>query len=282
MKVGISTVYDADNSGAFLQAYALKKQLESYGCEVYHIKYRTNKLRKHSYFNFDNISRITYVKRHFGFSYKNYKIYKKAIKEFNEIKPEDTQKMDLMIIGSDEVWNVVNENVLKTLKISTYKCKRKVGFAVSSGNSEVEDIKKYTSLVKSIKEMDAIFPRDVFTKKNVEEITGKTTTLVCDPTLLMQEKDYPKYKYKKYGKKYILYYGYWSDEESRRTIKKYAKENNLKVVAVGIKNFWCDDNISCHPLDFVHYVKDAEMVVTATFHGTIFALLCKKNDICID
>lgn len=282
MKICISTVYDANNCGAFLQAYALKKILENMGHEVYHIKFRTNRERKHSYFNYGNISKIKYMKRHLGFTGKNYKIYKNAVSEFTEIYPIDTKNMDLLIIGSDELWNVTNENVLKTIKISSYTCKRKAAFSVSCGNSTAGDIVKYKRLTDSIKDLQYIFVRDVYTKTAVESITDKETGLVCDPTLLLSREQYPKKKYKKMKDRYLLYYGYWSDENTRKNIRKYAEKNDLKVLAVGIDNYWCDMSIPCHPLDFIKYIEDAEAVVTATFHGTIFSFLCEKNVVCLD
>ena len=38
MKIGIVTIYNGNNFGAYLQAYALKKYLEKQGNSVYHIK----------------------------------------------------------------------------------------------------------------------------------------------------------------------------------------------------------------------------------------------------
>ena len=50
MKVGIVTVYDSNNFGSYLQAYALKKVIEKLGHNVYFIKFRTEKEAKKVFF----------------------------------------------------------------------------------------------------------------------------------------------------------------------------------------------------------------------------------------
>jgi exopolysaccharide biosynthesis predicted pyruvyltransferase EpsI len=62
-----------------------------------------------------------------------------------------------------------------------------------------------------------------------------------------------------------------NDETEVKAIKKYAKENNLITVSPGTYHKWCDKNISCDLLGWVKIIKNAECVVTDTFHGTITA-----------
>lgn len=282
MNIGVSTVYDANNCGAFLQAYALKTVLEKYGNNVLHIKYRTKVERKHECFEKKRISTFQYIKRHFGYSLKNYINYEKAIKEFKEIMPDDTKQLDMLIYGSDEIWNVCNDNIIDNLDKMKYECKHKVAYAVSSGNATFDDMQEFPQLIEVVKDMEFIYARDLFTKKNVELILGTKVETVCDPTLLLDISEYPSHKYKKYNKKYLLYYGYGADEKTKEYTRKYAKKYGLKIIAVGIKNNWCEDSVVCHPLDFIQYIKDAEVIVTPSFHGTIFSTLLNKRMVCIN
>lgn len=277
MNIGVVTVYDADNCGAFLQAYALKKVLEQCGHNVFHVKYRSRKQMKDAFFKRADITTTTFIKRHFGFTYKSYKIFKMAINHFNEISPDDIQKMDLLVVGSDELWNVTNENVRRDVNKFNYKCRHKIAYAVSSGNSTYKDLIEYPTLIQDIKSFDKIFPRDIYTKKSVDRITNVDNKLVCDPTLLIDKSNYKSVNYKRYHKEYILFYAYYSDHNTQQIVKQYARRNGLKVLGVGIKNYWCDDNITCNPMNFSAYVRDAKIVVTATFHGTIFSLINEKN-----
>lgn len=282
MNICISTVYDACNCGAFLQAYALKKVLEEKGHTVSHIKYTSNRDRKHHIFNYNNISKINYLKRHLGFTYKNYRVYKKSIKMFNEITPNQTQEYDLLIMGSDELWNVTNGTVLEFINNSHYKCAHKIAFATSCGNSTASDIRKHKDLIEEIKTIERIFPRDRQTQKVVEEIIGHKCSLVCDPTILLEYSQYPTYKYKNINGKYMMYYGYCTEENQINYMRKYAKKNGLEIRSIGAKNYSIEKNMVCHPLNFVQYIKEADVVVTATFHGTIFSILCHKDVVCIN
>ena len=38
---------------------------------------------------------------------------------------------------------------------------------------------------------------------------------------------------------------------------------------------------SCGPAEFLRYIRDAEMVVTNSFHGTAFSIIFEKNFICV-
>ena len=40
---------------------------------------------------------------------------------------------------------------------------------------------------------------------------------------------------------------------------------------------WCDKQIMATPFEFLSFIKNAEMIVTETFHGTIFSILYNKN-----
>lgn len=282
-KICVATVYDADNCGAFLQAYALKKYLEKMGYYVSHVKYRTRKEMKHAYFDYDNITFFSYLKRHLGYSYKNYLKHKLSLKYFNEIGENQIDKYEMMIVGSDELWNVTNGSIKRNIKLSTYKHNKKIAYAVSCGNSEVEDIMDNEKLYNAIKEFQMILPRDKQTKKVVDKICDVASKQVCDPTLLLTLKDYEQVKnHKKIQEKHMLLYIYGSDRKPQKIILDYCRKNGLKLVSVGIKNSWSDINIACEPLEILQYVNEADVFVTSTFHGTISAILNKKNFACID
>lgn len=65
-------------------------------------------------------------------------------------------------------------------------------------------------------------------------------------------------------------------KEHQQFIKRYAKDNKLKTVAVCMSQTWCDININCNPLEFNTYIANASCVYTTTFHGSIFTLLNHK------
>lgn len=80
------------------------------------------------------------------------------------------------------------------------------------------------------------------------------------------------------NEKYLILYAYSgriTDEESD-WIKEYAKKNNLKVYAIGGIQKCADKFIDCSPFEVLAYFKNAEEVITDTFHGTIFSVITHK------
>ena len=66
------------------------------------------------------------------------------------------------------------------------------------------------------------------------------------------------------------------DKKEIEGIKKYAKSKGLITVSVGTYHKWCDKNISCNCLEWIEYFKNADEVITDTFHGTIVSVIMKK------
>lgn len=282
MNICISTVYDSVNCGAFLQAYALKKELERMGHNVYHLKYTSEKERKNFIFERDDISLFQYIKRHFGYTGKNYRIYKNALKYFKEIKSDELENMDLLIVGSDELWNVTNSSIIRYINMVELGSTNKIAYAISCGNATHKEIISNKKLLEQIKEMNCIFVRDERTKENVEIITNKECKQVCDPTFLIDIDCYETNHYKKIKTPYIMYYGYWTRKNTFSLVERYAREKKIELDAIGLNNPKCHKSINCHPLNFISYIKDAELFVTSTFHGTIFGILNHKDFVCID
>ena len=66
-----------------------------------------------------------------------------------------------------------------------------------------------------------------------------------------------------------------SDRESD-WITKYAKKKNLKVYAIGGIQKCADRFIDCSPFEVLAYFKNAEEVITDTFHGSIFSIITHR------
>ena len=61
--------------------------------------------------------------------------------------------------------------------------------------------------------------------------------------------------------------------EEIAAIRAYAKKHQYITVSPGTYHKWCDKNISCDALEWLEIFKNAECVVTDTFHGTIASLI---------
>lgn len=284
MKIGIVTVVDSANFGSFLQGLALQDVLQKMGHEVEFISTRDEKYVKRIYYTWkprkrDLIHPFQFVKRNLN----GYKKREKFLEDQKMVKIcpfEDKDKFDLCILGSDEIWNVRTQ-VFRLPVFYGEDMKNVITYAVSSGQADKMDFKKYPEIMERISEIPDILVRDKKTQNIVKEITGEEPDLVCDPTLLADRnlffKDVPKSFIKE--EKYLLVYMYpaMAVQEDIKSIKAFASSRNLKLVSVGFYNAWCDRNIICGPMEFCSALQNAEYVITATFHGSIFSILMKSN-----
>ena len=282
MRIGIITVHDSANFGSYLQAYALKKVLENMGHQVYFIKARSEEAVKKVFFG--TIRHPKSFFRNYFFNIKKYKEFLKDRELFQELEIDEIEKnnIDILLIGSDELWNV------RTKAFTNEKfyginipIKRKIAFAISCGKAEPEDYKNYPNLIQGMKELDDIFVRDKKTQQNVKQLLNKDCEMVCDPTFLLDVKDFDKDYEVPIKEKYLLVYSYYFTQQEQEYIKKFARENNLIIVSACFKHKFCDKCVICSPLQFCKIIQQAQYVVTTTFHGTIFSILNKKSFISI-
>ena len=106
-------------------------------------------------------------------------------------------------------------------------------------------------------------------------MSNQDVPIVLDPTLLIENFD--QYAIEPEDDNYILIYDYSVKPERKKKIQEFAKAKNLKIYSIGFYNSWADRNIEADIFEFLGYVKKAKYVVTATFHGSIFSIIFKKQ-----
>ena len=104
--------------------------------------------------------------------------------EIREI--QEDEKLDLILLGSDEIWNVCTPVFRKPVFYGEEAWKAPTAaFAVSAGRAKYEDFLRYPDIIERIKRIPEIFVRDKSTMDIVEKITGECPKIVCDPTFLV-------------------------------------------------------------------------------------------------
>ena len=105
-----------------------------------------------------------------------------------------------------------------------------------------------------------------------------------DPTLLLTAKDWSEVskKVKNRPERYIFCYFLGQDKSYRDAAKKLSKNLNLPIVTLPyIKDHIVDDydsdfgdirDFSSGPAEFLDLIKNAELVVTDSFHATVFSI----------
>ncbi|MFR1450431.1 MAG: polysaccharide pyruvyl transferase family protein [Beduini sp.] len=299
-KIGIMSMQRIINYGSFLQAYGLKSMLEELGAEVEFVDYHPGEcLIKEKNSNNKLVRIISKVKEAFEIktSLKNriafikYKAsYTKkylpilGVTETYNYNP----KLDTLIIGSDEVFNCIQSNTnvgfAPELFGANNNATKLISYAGSFGNTTFEKIEKYgkvEELKSYFNNFNAISVRDENSLNVVKKLGIQNLSKNLDPVLMY---DYINKCDKiphnlSLNKPYIILYGYSGrlSKKEAKQVEKFAKENNKEILFLGgiqhCKGVFKD----CNPFEVLGYFKNADCIITDTFHGTIFSIINQKN-----
>ena len=123
-------------------------------------------------------------------------------------------------------------------------------------------------------------------KKWIKELVNQDVPVLIDPTMFYsKEQWYPLMSKPLYKKPYILYYSFHFTQEVNKAVKKISKKLGLPVVVLSA-HAWVYNMCSLYgfslakhssPAEFLRLINDAEMVLSNSFHGTVFSTIYEKN-----
>ncbi|WP_066376535.1 MULTISPECIES: polysaccharide pyruvyl transferase family protein [unclassified Anabaena] len=276
-KIGIITYHHAINYGANLQAYALWKTLKNQNHDVEIIDYRPFKAIKQYFFGSSFISHLIKAPKVEKFLNTQIKLGKPTTYSRTNL-PKQCQDYDVLITGSDEVWNINSFRGFDPsyfLDFSSQEGIKKISYAASFGSTTTLGIHQ-EEISKLLGQFSAISVRDLNSLKLVTEEGKCQAQQVLDPTFILG--DYSEIMSDiKYDKKYLLIYGNVLNPQEADLIKALAKRNGLEILSVGCNNKIADKNlVTVSVSDWLGYYNRASYVVTSFYHGTIFAILFGK------
>lgn len=281
MKIGIVTVYNTENCGSFLQACALCRALEQKGHQVYFLEGITSTQKKYWYrllkamkymlkFDFRKARELTAA-------YSVYRRLHQAV--FMPTKTLDG--MDLVIYGSDTIWNIEDEYFSKHWARFFGKNinAKKISYAASAGATPLEVFEKLPEIRTCLSEFSGLGVRDIPTGEIVKALlpNRKDVVQVLDPTMLLSPEEYEELSAMCAEKDFILVYYFGKmPEQLSQNIRAFAKERNKEIIAFGNRP-WADVTLPYDPRLMLGYYKNADYVITNTFHGNIFSILFQKE-----
>lgn len=294
-KVGILTFHYAYNYGAFLQCYALFNALKDMGFEPEVIDYREPYITKaYSMFPKLKFGVKWFIKEFVAFLLYGTKTKNKRIamkKELEKIKlthrvynAGDIKSLnfDAIITGSDQVWNpkiVGSISDIYTLNFNTNAKKLSYGASAGSAKFVVDNKEEY---IQKLKSLDAISLRETDVANELSMLLGRDVKTVLDPTLLMDSSFWEKACRKNsFNEKYIFSYFIDEDKNLFDITNKLSAESGFKIVNSKLKS-----NGFINPLgsvydkgsfDFITAIKNAEYIVTASFHALVFSIIFNKK-----
>lgn len=289
-KVGVLTFHDYDNYGAILQSYALQKKLEElnvkaelidYRCDYIHKVFGLSSLKKRGLFTYiyTVIGHICYLPRR-----RKCNQFRKKLHYSPRVRQDDkkriSQRYDVFIAGSDQIWDYRLTDFDKTYFFDFVESGRLCSYAASIGENlpPQEYQEEYAKL---LSRFDRILVREEYGADIVEGLTGARPDISCDPTLLFTREQWEELaKDPKTKEPYILVYQLGINREIVDFTKKLAEQTGLKVKYVPfplVGLLKCQCNIAVGPQEWIGLFKNAEYVISDSFHGIVFALLFNRK-----
>lgn len=296
--IGLVTCY-LDNYGACLQAHALQHIIDSFGyaCEI------INYTEPYGYVHTDAIaSRISHnvlVRKILSIILPGFRTRYRQEEKFNQFRKKHltisshqykTTKSimqsppvyDAYVCGSDQIWNpMFYEGNNKVYLLSFVpEGKKKVAYAPSIGLSFFPT--EYAVDFKVLLErFDAISVRETEGQEILKQMTDKTVPVVLDPTLLCDDEYWSKLavapKNVTKEKPYVFCYIFGNKPYMHSVIARVQRETGCEVLYTSF-TIWgsemphsrCVDDVG--PGEFLWLIKNAETVITDSFHATAFSI----------
>lgn len=306
MKVGIITYHSAYNFGSVLQAYATQQILKSIGCDPFIINYRIP-FQKDYYgllgygtglkAPLKKIMMIPQLsdRKKRAARYEHFITKRMNLtQEFsNPVEAERFKhSFDIYISGSDQIWNLhSNEFIHSGIKymepyLLKFTNKTKISYA-----SSITNMKDYEllELKPELEKFTAISAREQSASQSLSKLLNREIPTVLDPTLLIDGESWlsimPNTVEYYVEKSYVLYYSLKNYAETKNdlvSLVNIASKNDLLVVALTpliplIKMKGLINAASAGPWEFINLVHRANMIVTDSYHGTLFSINLKKN-----
>lgn len=292
MKTGILTFHSAFNFGASLQAWALQTTLEKMGAQPYVINYRpaiiddlynplANKtgLRKSRLLRkIVNPDQMRRVSKYEGFIQSQFHLLGEA-HTYEELQKGEFD-LDACIVGSDQVWNVQHTGGDPAYFLDFLgKNIKKISYAASIGTDYILPA-YYESYRSGLQNFDYISVREASARPVLSGLTEKEIQVVLDPTLLLDIEEYEKLKTPvSFKEKYILVYMMEYNRQVVNFADYVSRLIGLPVIQRRPNKLFKNELASCYtytPGEFLSCVEHAELVITNSFHGTVFSVLYGK------
>ena len=304
-KIGIITYHAAYNFGSQLQAYATQRTVDALGYESEIINYRLpNQIHyygdqlsfrfgwkeavKRSLWLTERKARKLRAERFENFIQTRFRLGEGTYHTFDELRNAGLNYQTL-IVGSDQVWNehCVAEFMTEPpesirgyfLDFETDLSVKRIAFSSSIGGMTEEEIGKYLPL---LERFHAISVREKETAELLSRLLKRDVVNTLDPTLMLDraawEKELLTGTPEEPSKGYILVYSLL-----KNPVKALKLQKSVLDFARGKRVFFINPFISVHipgiqmrndcgPIEFLNLLRNADCMITDSFHGTAFSV----------
>lgn len=317
MRVGILTLHAQTNYGAVLQAYALKSAIDAMGHEARVIdRWRDDDCARlkgilasrspRLWLNWlkaavsctgavaelrRRLATMRFIKENLNLTDYHFRYWKDAPRDMG---------LDVIVVGSDQVWNAVNLVPADYLMKETPPGLPGIAYAASIGMTAIPDDLRQ-EYCDGFRRFKAISVREKVAVAMVEEC-GSKASLVVDPTLLVPPSFWNRFKPTATpSRRYVTCCFLLEDIDSMKaTLKRFTAEHGVDVemfvggywrwptlnpdkIRKNLKDFrrWREAGVrlrlSAGPAEFASSIAGSSGVVTNSYHALLFSLIYGRN-----
>lgn len=281
------------NYGAVLQAYALNKKLTSLGVDAKVIDYCPSYYQKSNKILPIRILRHllrfpdwTLGKKRFGkFIVDNLPMSPQVYRNIDDLN-KNIPIADVYFAGSDQIWNcqeLQNGKDDAFFLTFTPKKSKKIAYAASLAmpNIPANEVKRYKRL---IEDFDAVSIREKDGLMLIKNLGIEKAINVLDPVYLLKKNEWDIIAEQSttiLKEKYILVYAFHRQKNVFKYARNLAQKLGVKVYTINtnIEDYFLDTDKyfwNSSPNTFVKLIKNAESIVTNSFHGLSFSIIYNK------
>ena len=304
-KIALFSCHFEPNYGSMLQAYALHAVIQKLGVDSEYLSYTTDPDPTTLKTRFRRFVKRILIKlglykdasssEWFFLSTPEFSMIMEAFKRFHDTYIPcsinkyyaDTVRRKLnindyynYIVGSDQTWSPVIYNPLLPYFLDFADIKKKNAYAPSLGTTVISS--EFQNILKQkLYTFKNISCREKANADTLSAILGRHVQHVLDPTLLLQPLDWDKLSLPyNITTPYILAYILGEKDTVVEFAEALGKSKNLPVYYILTRPKYLDfnrllDNVG--PSEFIGLIRDAEYIVTDSFHGCLFSINYNKN-----
>ena len=293
-RAGIITFLHNDNFGSALQAYALQRTVRELGVECMHLDYRPDRAEKirNLLTSGNSLKRVLEgirkreVKAEQGGARRKSEaipaFYAKHMKlsapcRNREELRERSRDCELLVCGSDQIWNPVWLNPAYFLTFAEKEIP-KIAYAVSLGVSRLPRAAKIRKIRRWTKDFQAVSVREQEGAELLDRMTGRQAAVMPDPVCLLSRDEWNTLASEgPAGEDYLLCYfigenaGYWE------RVRELQRETGLRVLVLPVTGESYRSGYElldgAGPETFLAAVRDAACFCTDSFHGLVFGTI---------
>ena len=304
-RIGILTFLHNGNYGSSLQAYALQRVLREMGYECEHIDYLPDNTEKiinmlrcgnNPKLLLEGYRKRSIRKEQTGLQEKDRQIlgfYEREMKlsrrcsNHRDLK-SISREYDILICGSDQIWNPVWMNPAYFLDFAE-EDKKRIAYAASLGINRVPGRKKQRMIRRRLRLFDAVSVREEEGARILVSVTGNRPPVMPDPVCLLSREEWlplagnTETWLKTAGNTekfppYLLCYFIGNNPKYWERVNGIRRQTGLKVyvIPVSADSYEQQDCFlldGAGPEEFLCAVRHASILCTDSFHGLAFGTI---------